>query len=159
MIWFTSDWHLGHDNIIKYCDRPFTSADEMDQALIANFNKLVDADDTTYFLGDFCFHKDVASWISRLKGYKIFIWGNHDKNQLFKSFPKEIVYEGFGVKVHMAHYPADSKPYYDLQLCGHVHEKWKHKGTIVNVGVDVWDFKPVNIKTLIRYNSQLRKNK
>ena len=156
MIWFTSDWHLGHNNIIRYCNRPFKSCEEMDGAIILNFNELVDDEDTTYFLGDFCFHKNVKEWIDKLKGNKVFIWGNHDKNQLFKSFPKEIVYEGFGVTVHMTHYPADSKQGYDLRLCGHVHEKWKHTGDIINVGVDVWDFKPVNIKELIRYNSNLK---
>ena len=52
--WFTSDFHLGHRNIIRYCSRPFASVEEMDAASLANLNKLVGADDALYFLGDFC---------------------------------------------------------------------------------------------------------
>ena len=52
--WFTSDFHLGHRNIIRYCGRPFASVEEMDAAILANLNKLVDADDVLHFLGDFC---------------------------------------------------------------------------------------------------------
>ncbi len=39
--WFTSDFHLGHRNIIRYCDRPFHSTDEMDEAIIENLNSRV----------------------------------------------------------------------------------------------------------------------
>jgi len=52
--WFTSDFHLGHRNIIRYCGRPFASVEQMDAAILANLNKLVGADDVLYFLGDFC---------------------------------------------------------------------------------------------------------
>ena len=64
MIYFTSDWHLGHANIIKYCERPFKSVSDMDRILIQNYNEIVDQDDTVYFLGDFCFHKDVKYWMN-----------------------------------------------------------------------------------------------
>ncbi len=152
MIYFTSDWHLGHTNVIKYCNRPFKNADEMDKTIIDNFNEIVKSDDTTYLLGDFCFHKNVQYYMDLLNGYKIFIWGNHDRNKLFKSFPSECVYEGYNVKIHMNHFPANSPvgDAYDLRLVGHVHEKWKTKDGMINVGVDQWDFKPVSIKQLIR---------
>ena len=68
MIWFTSDWHLGHEKVIGYCDRPFKNADEMDLVLIKSFNKIVKPEDTTYFLGDFCFHKDVKYYMDLLNG-------------------------------------------------------------------------------------------
>ena len=53
--WFTADTHLGHQNIIKYCNRPFKTLDEMDTAIIRNWNERVDPDDTVLVLGDFCF--------------------------------------------------------------------------------------------------------
>lgn len=151
MIYFTSDWHLGHTNIIKYCNRPFQNADDMDWKIIKNFNEIVKPEDTTYFLGDFCFRKDPLYYMSLMNGYKVFLWGNHDRNQLFKTFPSECVYEGFGVRVHMSHFPEDArKKGFDINVCGHVHEKWKTQGKLINVSVDVWNFKPVSIVQLIR---------
>jgi calcineurin-like phosphoesterase family protein len=52
--WFTADFHLGHQNIIRYCNRPFHSTSEMDEAILGNLNSLVRQDDVLYFLGDFC---------------------------------------------------------------------------------------------------------
>ena len=52
-LWFTSDTHYGHTNIIKYCNRPFQSIEEMNQALADNWNDRVEADDKVWHLGDF----------------------------------------------------------------------------------------------------------
>ena len=123
--------------------------------IIDNFNELVQPDDTTYFLGDFCFRKGVEYYMGLMNGYKIFLWGNHDKTKLFKSFPKECTYEGYGVRIHMTHFPKEvRKKGFDISLCGHVHEKWKTQDGVINVGVDVWGFRPVSIKEIIRYNAK-----
>ena len=53
-IWFTSDFHLGHFNIIRYCKRPFADTREMNAAILERLNALVKPDDVLYFLGDFC---------------------------------------------------------------------------------------------------------
>jgi calcineurin-like phosphoesterase family protein len=80
-VFFTSDWHLGHDNCIKFDNRPFKHTDEMHEALIYKFNKQVPIDGITYFLGDIvlCNQELALSVISRLNGIKILIRGNHDK--------------------------------------------------------------------------------
>jgi calcineurin-like phosphoesterase family protein len=91
-IWFTSDLHLGHANIIKYTGRPFWTnghpdADMMDEQLIANWNNNVSDRDTIYILGDFCFWRKGVSpmlYFTRLKGRKILIKGNHDKKETKK---------------------------------------------------------------------------
>ena len=80
-IWFTSDLHFGHSKIIEYCDRPFVSTDEMDAALIQNWNSVVQPEDTVYMLGDifFCNATKAVSILDQLVGNKILVYGNHDK--------------------------------------------------------------------------------
>ena len=55
MIYFTADTHFGHYNVIRFCDRPFASAEEMDEAMIQNWNDRVTGNDTVYILGDMFF--------------------------------------------------------------------------------------------------------
>jgi len=93
-VYFTSDPHYGHRNIIKYSRRPFLfdlqkgfddrnlDVDSMDEALIQNHNSVVKPNDTIYFIGDFAFYKDQRKTINvlrRLNGNKILVRGNHDK--------------------------------------------------------------------------------
>ncbi|MDE6028754.1 MAG: metallophosphoesterase family protein [Clostridiales bacterium] len=79
MIYFTSDLHLGHKNCIEFCSRPFGSVEEMDEALIANWNERVCAGDTVYIVGDLVWESsDPIKYLSRLKGKKILVAGNHD---------------------------------------------------------------------------------
>ncbi len=84
----TSDFHLGHLNIIKYCNRPFSSVEEMDQEIIRRCNELVKPDDTLYFLGDWAltggaFKKPGLAAEHYRRQIRcnniILIWGNHDK--------------------------------------------------------------------------------
>lgn len=80
-IFFTSDWHLGHENAIKYDKRPFKDCAEMAETLVRRFNATVPEDGTTYFLGDMGNKtEDISKVIKRLNGTKILILGNHDKN-------------------------------------------------------------------------------
>lgn len=80
-IFFTSDWHIGHENSIKFDNRPFSNLEEMHETLISNFNKQVKDGGLTYFLGDMFTHSSelTKSVITRLNGTKILIRGNHDK--------------------------------------------------------------------------------
>ena len=55
MIWFTSDTHFGHENAIKFCKRPFSCADEMEDVIVGNINKVVQAEDDLFHLGDFSY--------------------------------------------------------------------------------------------------------
>jgi calcineurin-like phosphoesterase family protein len=77
-IFFTSDWHIGHENSIQFDNRPYRSLDDMHESLIHNFNKVVPEDGLTYFLGDIMAKTGV---ISRLNGTKVLVIGNHDKPQ------------------------------------------------------------------------------
>ena len=78
---FTSDLHLQHTNIIKYCNRPFKDAEEMDETIIRNWNSVVQPHDTVWLLGDVTMSRkiDKIRWyLSRLHGNKHLIKGNHD---------------------------------------------------------------------------------
>lgn len=161
--------HFGHKNIIKYCNRPFEDVHTMNETLIKNWNNLIYPEDTVYHLGDFAFC-NVKKILSRLNGNIILIRGNHDRKSNFKQLEsywnKDFEYGGY--KFRLNHEPIitpnivntykDNKPYstinlddYDYILCGHVHEKWITLQKNINVGVDVWDFKPILIDEIIAY--------
>ncbi len=77
---YIADTHFGHENIIAYDNRPFLSTDEMDERMIASWNRVVGSDDLTWILGDFCMG-DAVRWdelLTRLAGRKALILGNHD---------------------------------------------------------------------------------
>ena len=80
-VWFSSDIHFGHANIIKFCNRPFSTVEEMDEAIIADHNRVVKENDIVFHLGDFTFRKidNAVSYLKRLNGYHHLIRGNHDK--------------------------------------------------------------------------------
>ena len=81
MIFFTSDLHFGHRNIIRLCNRPFSSIEEMDNLLIQNWNHKVNRNDTVYILGDLMFRneKPPEEYLRQLKGKKHLLVGNHDR--------------------------------------------------------------------------------
>lgn len=79
-IFFTSDTHFGHANIIKYCDRPFDDVEEMDKAMIKWWNEKIPKDGIVFHLGDFAMSNSVAKKIyPQLNGNIIMAKGNHDR--------------------------------------------------------------------------------
>lgn len=83
MIYFSSDQHFFHKNILQHCPwRPYSNVQQMNEALIYNWNKRVKKGDTVYVLGDFSFggREATKEVLSRLNGDKILVKGNHDKN-------------------------------------------------------------------------------
>lgn len=87
--WFTADLHLGHENIIESCNRPFATVDEMNKTIIEKWNERVDPEDTVWVLGDFGFGPLYESIVlaTHLHGHKILVAGNHD--QCFHGYIKE----------------------------------------------------------------------
>lgn len=100
MIYFSSDWHLGHSNILKYDNRPFKTIDEMDNAIILNATSILGKGDTLYYIGDFCFTKDNNTAEGHMKALAltgadlIFIRGNHDNKIIRKLYSKYGIYLG-----------------------------------------------------------------
>ncbi|MBQ7307958.1 MAG: metallophosphoesterase [Clostridia bacterium] len=89
MIYFISDTHFGHKNIIDICNRPFQNIEEMDSTLIENWNKTINSDDIVYIVGDFAGDNvDADYYLKKLNGKKILLIGNHDKNWIKKLYKR-----------------------------------------------------------------------
>lgn len=100
-VWFTSDPHYYHKNIIRYSKRPYKDVDEMNEALIVNYNSVVRPQDTCYFLGDFGFadQKDLKNVVRRLNGQKTAILGNHDRLKIMLELGFGSVHQYLEIKV------------------------------------------------------------
>ena len=70
MIYYTADLHLGHENVIRYCDRPFSNAEEMGEAIVSNWNSVVREEDEVYIIGDVLFKlkNDSPLYLDRMNG-------------------------------------------------------------------------------------------
>ncbi len=95
-VFFTSDMHFGHENILRLDNRPFENLEEMERELIERWNRKVGKDDLVYSMGDM-FWKNVTNEIPRimkeLNGKKILVVGNHDhylKNKSFWSYFEDV---------------------------------------------------------------------
>ena len=93
MIYFTSDLHFRHDNIIRHCNRPFRSIEEIDKRLVDNWNKTVKSNDEIYILGDLTMKGAVVAneILRRLKGKKYLVKGNHDEFVEQNDFDSELL--------------------------------------------------------------------
>ena len=160
--------HFGHENIIKYTNRPFKSFIEMDKALIKNHNSLVNEEDTTYIVGDFSLrgsqHTHYYKYIlDRMNGKKVLILGNHDSlkpfsyiNVGFYSVHTHLELNIGGVDCVLVHDPVHSITAKEKTfICGHVHDMFKIHKNVINVGVDVWDFKPASEEEIIKITKEV----
>ncbi|MDE0303994.1 MAG: metallophosphoesterase [Albidovulum sp.] len=163
MHWYTADTHFGHDNIIRYCKRPFKSSREMDAKIVANIRNCVAEDDDLWIVGDFAFGKNSRDKIylneifEALPGRKHLVVGNHDGPKTlelpWETIEKLVeVKDGSGKSKHtLCHYPMVTWNGFNrgaLQLFGHVHDKWLGSRKSINVGVDVWGFGPIKFEDI-----------
>jgi len=162
---FTADTHWSHANIIKHCNRPWKTVEEMNEALIENWNKTVSKRDTVYHLGDFAMipKQDGVDSMKlyrklrfRLNGKIHIIIGNHDRmsQDVYSTF-SEVIDFGKEIKIDkekvtICHYPMRSwnaSFHGSMHLFGHVHSRLENVDTGVScdVGVDVpdWNYTPV----------------
>lgn len=152
---YTSDTHFGHKNILKYCSRPFADIDEMEREMVRRWNEVVGVDDAVYHLGDFGFSSKskLAAIVKSLNGHKVIVKGNHDrgleslKEMGFDAACHSMERDDGGIRWLLIHNPYNVTA--DNVLCGHVHEKWARIENMINVGVDVHDFRPKTIEQLL----------
>ena len=160
-VFLTADMHFGHENIIKYENRPFANAEAMDGTIINNWNKTVSKNDTVIVAGDVSFYgqEKTAEIVRQLNGRKILIKGNHDKRKNnwwmdvgfdeVSSYP--IIYKGWFVIQHEPPtYYNDATPYF--YIYGHVHGSEMYRTVTKQtacVSVERWDYTPVNLEKII----------
>lgn len=163
-IWFTSDTHFGHKNVIPHCNRPFASIEEHDETLIENWNNKVAKHDRVFHLGDFslCNKEKALEILKRLNGQIHLCLGNHDN--LNKNMEEMFVwvknYHELKVKhlpcqkivlSHYAHRVWNRSHYGSYHLFGHSHGDLEDYGLSTDVGVDRWAYAPVSIEEICQY--------
>lgn len=177
VVFYTSDLHLGHENVLKYCNRPFKSIEEMDACLIANWNRRITQNDTVYVIGDFIYrNKRTPEWyLEKLNGTKYLIIGNHDRYLDSEDFEREKYFAGVsnymvisdsGKRIVLFNYPLCE--WYgmhrgNLHVFGHVHSANSPTFKIVcqlegayDAGVDLNFYMPVTLEELIRNNALIK---
>lgn len=186
-VWFTSDTHFSHNNIIRYCERPFTNIQEMNEKLIHNWNSVVNENDIVFHLGDFGFDsiENLRNIRNKLNGTIYLIRGNHDwktinkhNENIFDGVFQQLIIQVDGQKIYLNHYPflcysgsTKEGKMSVWQLFGHVHSKKGMNGmdkdrlgvlypTQYDVGVDNNEYKPISFNEVkqIIYNRK-RKSK
>lgn len=171
-LFFTADNHFYHENIIKYCNRPFDDVEEMNEALIYNWNNTIKKDDDVIIGGDFIHSGNlqiVHALLDRLNGDKWLTFGNHDYQNKFErdeickrfnyhcwdamdfSVEDDEVEDGY-LKFHVSHFPCEYWTRGAIHLHGHIHsgplstsiEKVNFKPTRLDIGVDNHNYFPIS---------------
>jgi calcineurin-like phosphoesterase family protein len=162
--WYTADPHFGHENIIRFCNRPFRNVAHMEQVLLDNLQACVGPGDDLWILGDLVLgpRAKCRNWLDELFAAlpgrrKHLVTGNHDTD-LVMSLPWDTVTplaevrDGPKNQSHtLCHYPMLTWNHARrdaIMMFGHVHDNWRGSRNCVNVGVDVWDFKPVRFEDI-----------
>ena len=174
-LYFTSDSHFFHDNIIKFCNRPFKDVTEMNEILIRNWNNEVPVDGHVFHLGDVSFGtpEKTKEILDRLNGKIYLLRGNHEKPALDNKCNKrfEWIKDLFKLsvdlgdkkiqKVILCHYPMlvwDESHRGSFMLYGHAHNNIKHEVNKdvhrFDVGVDAWEYKPISFKQVVEEMSK-----
>ncbi len=152
-LFFTADTHFGHENIIRYCDRPFASAQDMDARMIENWNAVVRPGDTVYHLGDFCYG-DAGPYLRRLVGQVVLVRGNHDLDKYLKFARFAGVHDILRLKgvpdkrtsIVLMHFSMRTWDRKSWMLHGHSHGCLAPIKNSVDVGVDPNGFRPLALE-------------
>lgn len=178
MKFYTSDLHLGHEQIIYFDGKPFTNVEVMNKTIIDNWNSVVNNNDDVYILGDFAWENDIGYVaLKQLKGNKYLIKGNHDR--LNSDMRSQFVWVKDYAEIKdedkhivLCHYPIAhwrNADYGTIHLYGHIHsardsrpfEGYKKSMQArelpyecYNVGCMLYDYKPVTLQEIISENNR-----
>ena len=174
MTFFIANTHFNHTNIIKYCNRPFSSSEDQTNELIENWNSVVRDEDTVFVLGNFFFFYNPNEWnekntyrfvnetnectriLSQLNGHKQLIKGNHDVrsdrqySEMGFEFvsPYPIIYDDFFILSHEPQFLSKVVPYFNLY--GHVHNNPRFEDIYTSkcVSVERVNYTPISLEKI-----------
>ncbi|MBQ8827043.1 MAG: metallophosphoesterase [Oscillospiraceae bacterium] len=156
---FIADTHFSEDNIRRYENRPFASPEEMDEALILNWNNAVSGNDEVFMLGDFGADGRENCILNRLNGRKLLLKGNHDvrTNDFYRNagfdevYDLPVLYKGFWLLSHEPLYINSNMPY--ANIFGHVHANPMFKDFSSQhfcVSAERINYTPVSFEEIVR---------
>lgn len=168
-VFFTSDCHFCHSNVIKYDGRPFNDVEEMNERLITNWNSVVGDKDIVFYLGDLSFDRssgETERIVNELNGTIHFILGNHDNEKDIRKLNRfETISDYVNLSIldldnprkkqgiMMMHYPIlswDKAHHGDWHLHGHCHQSLVvqnpdyYKRKVLDMGCNGWDYRPMS---------------
>ena len=155
-VWLWSDLHLGHENIIRYTERPFSSVEAMDSALFDNWSDTLDDEDTLIFVGDLAMRRAIAeeTWQRVREGVgrrKLLVVGNHDLtgsgSLRVSGFDQvnSLLYLPGDPPILCTHLPLASTPDTWVNVHGHTHNEAPKPSRHINVSVEQLDYRPVSL--------------
>jgi calcineurin-like phosphoesterase family protein len=159
-VFFTADTHFGHGGALGLFRRPFASVHAMDEAIIERWNERVGPADEVWHLGDFAVRRpaaEMARILAALHGKIHLVAGNNDGPETvalrdFASVHHYVELEMEGVRLVLCHYPFRSwnrMARGAINLHGHSHGRLKRLRRQLDVGMDVWGFRPIPIETVL----------
>jgi calcineurin-like phosphoesterase family protein len=172
-----SDLHLGHLNIVKFCDkdgnriRPFESIEKHDETILTNWNNVVTPEDTVYVLGDVVINKNSLGKMNAFHGRKILVKGNHDIFDLRHYMPYFDDIRACIVRNNMifSHIPVHDSQLerWAVNVHGHLHQNLVTKivkgravrdNRYLNVCCEHTNFTPVLLDKIIAYRDEIEYN-
>jgi calcineurin-like phosphoesterase family protein len=166
---FTGDTHFGDRRALRFDKRPFADVAQHDEELVRRWNEVVAPADVVWHLGDFALGprpERIAALLGRLNGEKHLIVGNNDGRATLAApgwaslqHYAELTVDGRAVV--LCHYPLRTwngigKGAIDLH--GHSHGRLAPLIRQFDVGVDVWDFRPVTLATILARRRNRRRH-
>lgn len=171
-VWFASDHHLGHANLLTFVGgrHEFKTIEEHDETIIANHNELVGAKDRVYFMGDVVINRKFLPLISRMNGRKKLIKGNHDIFNLkdytpyFEDIISYKIYSEHGLIIsHIPVHVCQLEGRWKFNVHGHSHRNivkkqiyQQYEGMVsladkryINLCLEHTEYKPVSLSQLI----------
>ena len=167
-VFFTSDYHFGHKRILEMDNRPFSDIENMADVIIKNHNQLVKPTDTIYILGDFslCNATRTRAYLERMNGNKHLIKGNHESSVMGNAKTRALftgIYDKLEIKLHNKYINMDHYSYHQWNMShhgawmlhGHSHggDDYNKNYKILNVGINLHDYKPLSFEQVSEYMS------